>query len=308
MISPKDMKRILNSPYRLLPVAERYLLENNAEKTMERDKLHLHPSEICKKDWCPRQSYYRIIGLPEPEESFTLQRLNVFAEGHLIHQKWQEWLTKAGVLSQSEVPIFNKEHRIMGHADGIVTDKQGTAVLEIKSVGVGTVRFEDYGLFAPYAKKEITLEQLWASIKHPFDSHVRQLQLYMYCLGIEHGIILYEWKATQEAKEFSVEYQPELIAPILASCMSVQSSLDEEIPPSRPLWLSPDHRVCKNCPFKAECWRNENSSDRQQGSDSGSGWGTDRGRDEEVLFQVPVTRQADGADSRDARQPRRVVR
>jgi len=306
MISPSDMKRILNSPHRLLAPVERMLLEQN--QTSDRDKLHLHPSEICKKDWCPRSSWYRIMGYPEPPEKLTFQKLLVFAEGHNIHGKWQAWLMDAGVLKQVEVPIFNKEHRIMGHADGVIKDKHGEAVLEIKSVGVGTVRFEDYGLFAPYSKKEITLEQLWASIKHPFDSHVRQLQLYMYCLGIHQGVILYEWKATQEVKEFSVEYQPDLIAPILASCMAVQSALDEEMPPSRPLWLAPDHRVCKNCPFKEECWKNENGSNGHQGSDGDSGRRADRGRDAEVLRQVPVARQADGPDSRDARQPRRVVR
>lgn len=306
MISPSDMKRILNSPHRLLAPVERMLLEQN--QTSDRDKLHLHPSEICKKDWCPRSSWYRIMGYPEPPEKLTFQKLLVFAEGHNIHGKWQAWLMDAGVLKQVEVPIFNKEHRIMGHADGVIKDKHGEAVLEIKSVGVGTVRFEDYGLFAPYSKKEITLEQLWASIKHPFDSHVRQLQLYMYCLGIHQGVILYEWKATQEVKEFSVEYQPDLIAPILASCMAVQSALDEEMPPSRPLWLAPDHRVCKNCPFKEECWKNENSSNGHQGSDGDSGRRADRGRDAEVLRQVPVARQTDGPDSRDARQPRRVVR
>lgn len=305
MISPKDMKRILNSPHRLLPVAERYLLESNVEKSLERDKLHLHPSEICKKDWCPRQSYYRIIGLPEPAESFTLQRLNVFAEGNLIHQKWQSWLTEAGVLEQAEVPVVNKEHRILGHADGIISDKKGRAVLEIKSVGVGTIRFEDYPLFARYAKGEITLDAMWNSITHPFDSHIRQLQLYMYCLDIHEGIVIYEWKPSQDVKEFSVQYQPELVDPILASCMSVQLSLDEGLPPSRPAWLNPTHRVCKGCAFKTECWKgNDDHNDDAQGNTGsrGENWGTG------VLQEVQPPRPTEQRDSADAKQPRRVVR
>lgn len=305
MISPSDMKRILNSPHRLLAPVERMLLEQN--QTSDRDTLHLHPSEICKKDWCPRSSWYRIMGYPEPPEKLTFQKLLVFAEGHNIHDKWQTWLTEAGVLDQVEVPIYNKEHRIMGHADGVIKDKHGTAVLEIKSVGVGTVRFEDYGLFAPYSKKEITLEQLWSSIKHPFDSHVRQLQLYMFCLGIDKGLILYEWKPTQEVKEFSVDYQPELIAPILASCMAVQSALDEEISPSRPAWLSPTHRVCKSCPFKEECWKGYADNDSGQGSHSGS-WGSGFHPTGEVLGEVQPSHETVGRHSPDARQPRRVVR
>lgn len=301
MISASDMKRLLNSPHRLLAPVERMLLEQN--QTTDRDKLHLHPSEICKKDWCPRSSWYRISGYPEPPEKLTFQKLLVFAEGHSIHEKWQTWLTDAGVLAQVEVPIYDKEHRIMGHADGVVKDKRGEAVLEIKSIGVGTVRFEDYGLFAPYSKKETTLEQLWSSIKHPFDSHVRQLQLYMYCLGIHNGIILYEWKATQEVKEFAVEYQPELIAPILASCMSVQLSLHDEIAPSRPSWLSLEHRVCKSCPFNKECWKGYEHNG--ESSDSGS-WGNKP--TEQVLGEVQSSDKTVIGDSPNARQPRRVAR
>lgn len=294
-INPKDMKRIMNSPYRLLAPVERLLLENNVANSDERDKLHLHPSEICKKDWCPRSSYYKIIGLPEKNRSFTLQTLNVFAEGHLIHEKWQKWLTEAGVLEQAEVPIYNEEHMIMGHADGIVSDKKGRAVLEIKSVGVGTVRFEDYGLFAPYSRKEISLDELWSSIKFPFSSHIRQAQLYMYCLGIEEGIILYEWKASQDVREFSIQYQPELVEPILASCLTVVRALQDDTVPERPSWLDQDHRVCKSCSFKEYCYE----SSVKQGSNRPDG---------EVPVEIRVAKSSNWDYSNDSREPRRVVR
>ena len=294
-ISPKDMKRIMTSPYRLLPVAERYLLENNVEKSMERDKLHLHPSEICKRDWCPRSSYYRILGLPEPAESFTLQRLNVFAEGNLIHQKWQDWLTEAGVMEGIEVSILDEAHRIMGHADGVVNDKHGRAVLEIKSIGIGTVRFEDIGLFMRYANKEISFDDVWTNIRHPFDSHVRQVQLYMHCLDISEGIIIYEWKATQEVKEFSVKFQPEFVNPILASCLSVIRSLESMVAPDRPSWLFREHKVCKSCPFKTECW-NEGSG--AVNNPSGGG----------IQQQVSVAVKTSGFDTGDAGEFGRIVR
>lgn len=297
-ISPKDMKRIMASPHRILGPVERHVIQENDSKTSKRDTEHLHPSEICKKDWCPRSSYYKIIGMPEKPESFNLQRLNVFAMGTMIHEKWQKWMEDAGILEQAEVPVYNEEHLIMGHADGIVSDKHGRAVVEIKSVGAGTIRFEDYGLFAPYAKKEITFEALWESIKQPFDSHVRQAQLYMYCLGVDKGLILYEWKATQEVKEFQIDYQPELVDPILASCLTVKRALEAKEPPSRPSWLTPESKTCKYCPFKEECW-NENSREVDT-------WGA--GVAGEVQPQVRVAEQAVELDSRDAPQPRRVVR
>jgi CRISPR/Cas system-associated exonuclease Cas4 (RecB family) len=298
MIKPEDMKRLLNSPYRLLAPVERLLLENNARTTDERDSLHLHPSEICKKDWCPRSSWYKIKGYPEPIESFTLQRLNIFAEGHLIHQKWQNWLTEAGVMVAVEVPVIDEEHLIMGHADGIISDKNGRAVLEIKSLGVGTIRMEDYGLFAPYGKKEITIDELWNRIKKPFDSHVRQTQLYMHCLGIHEAVILYEWKATQDVKEFSIQFQPDIVDGILASCHTVVRALEDKAPPERPTWLSQDHRVCKNCNFKKECWSDTNSTNEPSSRPSGS----------EVPTEVRVTRTPSIGNSVTSQLPRRVTR
>ncbi len=297
-ISPKDMKRIMASPHRILGPVERHVIQDNDSKTSKRDTKHLHPSEICKKDWCPRSSYYKITGEEQAPESFNLQRLNVFAMGTMIHEKWQKWMEEAGVMEQSEVPVYNEEHLIMGHADGILSDKKGRAVVEIKSVGAGTIRFEDYGLFAPYSRKEITFEGLWDSIKHPFDSHVRQAQLYMYCLGIDKGIILYEWKATQEVKEFEIDYQPELVEPILASCLTVKRALGAGEPPSRPSWLTPDSKTCKYCPFKEECW---NEDSRKVDT-----WGT--GVVAEVQQEVRPAGQAGHDDSGDASQPRRVIR
>lgn len=264
-INPKDIKRVMANRTRLVGPVERLLLERNAEKSEKRDTLHLHPSEICKRDWCPRSSWYKISGRETEPESFTFQRLNIFAEGDLIHSKWQAWLKEAGVLEESEVPIKDDEHLIIGHTDGIINDSRGRAILEIKSLGVGTVRFEDYDLFAMYSKKEISLDEMWNRIKTPFPSHIRQTQLYMHCTGIHDAVVLYEWKASQDVKEFSISYDPDIVTPILASCLSVVRSLEAQTPPDRPAWLYEDHRVCKSCPYRKECW-SENRNQRQQGA------------------------------------------
>lgn len=309
-IKTEDMKRLLNSPYRLLAPVERLLLEQNAKNSEERDSLHLHPSEICKKDWCPRSSWYKISGYPGPVESFSLQRLNIFAEGHLIHEKWQKWLKQAGVLLEAEVPIKDADHHIIGHADGIISDSKGKAVLEIKSLGVGTVRMEDYALFAPYARGEVNIDGLWASIKKPFPSHVRQTQLYMHCLGIHDAVILYEWKANQDVKEFAIQYQPDIVDTLLASCHTVVRAIEENEPPVRPSWLEQTHRVCKSCPYKKQCYSNEDSSDNGQSthSNQGRGWGTPSRSNEPVPEKVSLSRSSEGHNSESSREPRRVNR
>lgn len=248
----KNYKQSLTSKYRLIPAVERVLIEEQASST--RDTKHLHPSEICKRDWCPRSSWYTINDYPKSEESFTFQRLNVFAEGHSIHKKWQDWLITAGVLEQAEVPIKDEEHRIIGHADGIINDSKGRAILEIKSVGAGTVRMEDYDLF----QNSTSPDDMWKKIRKPFQSHLRQVNLYMHCTGIHDAVLLYEWKATQEVKEFSVKFQPELVESILAGCRVVIKGLDQGIPPMRPMWVdNSSHKTCKFCPYKKVCWKDD---------------------------------------------------
>lgn len=248
----KNYKNSLVSKDRLVPAVEKLLMKRQLEST--RDTLHLHPSEICKRDWCPRSSWYTIKGYEKESESFTFQKLNIFAEGHAIHHKWQTWLLEAGILEQAEVPIKNEEYLLLGHADGIINDKKGKAVLEIKSVGIGTIRMEDYELF----KNAKTPDEAWKNIRQPFPSHLRQVMLYMYCMNIHDAVFIYEWKANQDVKEFSVKYQPELVEPLLASCKSVVRALESGIPPMRPSWI-PDssHKACKSCPYQKVCWKDD---------------------------------------------------
>lgn len=249
----KNYKQALTSRHRLIPVVEEFLMREQLAST--RDTQHLHPSEICKRDWCQRASWYTIKGYEKKEErALSFQTLNIFAEGHNIHGKWQAWLYDSGILEAPEVPIFDEEHRIMGHADGIINDSKGRAVLEIKSVGAGTVRMEDFELFQSASSPD----EMWKKIRKPFMTHLRQVNLYMYCLGIHDAIVLYEWKATQDVKEFAIKFQPELIEDILAGCRSVIRSLESGIPPMRPAWVEDStSKTCKQCPYKGVCWKDD---------------------------------------------------
>ena len=250
----KNYKQSLTSRHRLIPIVEDLLVREQLNST--RDTTHLHPSEICKKDWCPRSSWYTIKGYEKQEKGFSFQTLNIFAEGHSIHSKWQSWLMDTGVLEQPEVPIYNEEHRIMGHADGIINDSKGKAVLEIKSVGAGTIRVEDFDLYTNASSPD----DMWKKVRKPFMSHLRQINLYMYCLGIHEGIFIYEWKATQDVKEFSVKFQPELIESILSGCQSVIRGLESGIPPMRPVWVEDSSSAtCKTCPYKKVCWKEDDT-------------------------------------------------
>ena len=264
-------------------------MRDNAQRSLHRDTDHLHPSEICKADWCPRSSWYTIKGYEPAPKEFRFQTLNIFREGHDIHHKYQTWLSEAGVLwgnwqclycanvvedeislglthcqtcgqaewEYREVPITNDEYRILGHADGVVVLNQEQYMIEIKSVGIGTVRVEAPAIFKKYSDKTYSLEDVWRNIKRPFGPHLRQGNLYMHCTGIHQMIVLYEWKPTQDVKEFVIRYQPELIADILENAKNLLPWLDRKAAPPRPGWAAPEHKTCKQCPQYKNCWKED---------------------------------------------------
>jgi len=284
----KTYKEMLSSTAerRLLGVIERVLLHDSAERNAQRDTVHLHPSEMAKENWCPRQSYYKITDTEVSDpDSFSFQRLNIFEEGHSIHAKWQHWMYKTGMLVgdwkckrcshkwwakspdrcpscyemdlvYAEIPIRNEEHMILGHADGLIEDDKGQALVEIKSVGLGTIRMDAPALYKPYSDGSIGLDELWKRIKRPLASHNRQIQLYMYCFGVHDAVVVYEWKPTQDIKEFSIKFDPNLVNGILVGAVEVISALHTKTTPDRP--ASATHKTCdtcKYCPYKTSCWK-----------------------------------------------------
>ena len=283
-----DMKQAFLTQGRVIPAAYTAALKQADTKNTKRDTAHLHPSDLCKKDFCPRSAWYKIMQYPAATKRVDqFSRLNVFAEGNHIHDKWQRWLAEAGVLwgnwkcreckalvedsgpvthcstcgydglfKYKEVPLFNEEYMILGHADGVIKDSMGKAVLEIKSVGEGTVRFEDYDLWQQYNSGALSIAEMWKEIKTPFPSHVRQVNLYMHCLGIPQAQVVYESKMTQEVKEFPLRYMPKLIDHILVMCTLVKDHVEKDQVPFRPDWAEDSkHKTCKTCSYRATCWK-----------------------------------------------------
>jgi hypothetical protein len=80
-------------------------------------------------------------------------------------------------------------------------------------------------------KKLYDLAGMWRNLKRPFMSHIRQLQLYLHCTGLEEGFVLYEWKVNQGPKEFPVPYHYPVVEPMLELCHDIQYALQRDKPP-----------------------------------------------------------------------------
>jgi CRISPR/Cas system-associated exonuclease Cas4 (RecB family) len=305
----------------LLGDIHKHLLDQHGKPTDRRQDI-IHPSEMAKSDWCPRQTYYRLAGVsPEKDRSFNAQLEAIFMEGHGIHSKWQKWLQQMDRLwgkwvcpvcgdwemgvggrltcqscrnrtSMASLPVYleyaevplnaEAEFLIAGHEDGALEDLN--ALVEIKSIGIGTVRFDHPKLLLEYTVKTedgktvIDLDGLWKGLRRPFGSHIRQTQIYLrLCkemgLPFDKVIFLYEYKATQAHKEFVIHYNPEISEPLFDTALDIKYALKKGKPPPRPGFTGQDTKVCKDCPFFNHCWETttDGTSDSTEGLGSGSG-------------------------------------
>lgn len=284
---------------RILGAIQRHIMVRVDAKQAERERLVIHPSEICKPDWCSRSTFFRLIeapALPAEVNSFVLE--NVFAEGNDIHSKWQNWLWEMGMLrgrfrchacktdfpatspkscplckaargclTYAEVPLRSEEYLIGGHADGDIVDDECDELcplLEVKSIGVGTLRFEAPQLLARHTRKTqdddgteksiIDYEAIWRDIKRPFPTHLKQGSLYLAVSGRREMVFVYECKWNQQVKEFRVRYNPDVVADLLDACLDIKYALDTGKAPRRPHWAAVEHTNCGKCVYRESCW------------------------------------------------------
>jgi hypothetical protein len=261
-----DLKRFLDAkkvPSILLGDLERYLQGRPAG---DRSTTVLHPSEIIKRDWCHRASYFLLSGQPKKSPNPTLKMQVIFDEGHAIHAKWQAWFQGMGILHgrfkcevcdditwgtspqacehcgagvhkliYDEVTLYDDALRIKGHTDGWVKKANGEDMLiEIKSIGPGTLRGEVPDLMAAAGGDFM---KAWQMVKRPFAPHIMQGQMYLELMRrmghpIDRIIFLYELKADNSFKEFSVKADPELVYHIFEGAERVVRAVEAGIAPA----------------------------------------------------------------------------
>jgi hypothetical protein len=244
----------------------------------------IHPSEIAHSDWCPLSTYLRIRwardGKEIPRVVHAFQTENIFEEGHEYHRKWQGRIRRMGRLrgrwgcrnckhrwmdvspevcpecgsravDYFEVPLSDPAVLIYGHADGdvLVPDPEvaeDAVLIEIKSVGEGTVRMELPQVFARnhyeitnlYGKKQKILDTrgIFREIQMPFPPHLRQGLIYLRLYNQEREraglptvrriVYIYEFKPTSMVKAFYVARDDEAVQEIWDLCKDIVYALD----------------------------------------------------------------------------------
>ena len=264
---------------RLLGDVQRYLLTRGEDS--ERSVNVLHPSEIAHSDWCPRASYYRLAGVTPNKEAALphWQMQMIWDEGKEIHKKWQHRFWDIGrlrgvfycyncrhswwdlapdeceqchagrvFLKYDEVPLSNPALKMAGQGDGLDGDD---ALIEIKSIGLGTLLFEAPDLLRAHTyqlningkqREFLDYDALWDSIRVPFPSHIRQAHLYSFLGAPVDEIFIYECKWNQKTKEMVVKYREDRIADRLEDCRRIVRALEGGPLPRCPVDGCPDCR------------------------------------------------------------------
>lgn len=308
-------------------------LQTHAVKRAQADNSRrqdiIHPSEMAKEDWCARATSYRIRGIArtDPDEVHHHQLLTIFEEGHEIHSKWQTWLgemgrlwglwrcpvcgheeTDVGVLNcrgeegvdehntvpmeYKEIPLdAEAEWMISGHADGGVPDLR--ALIEIKSIGLGTLRIEEPELVKKYTlktaetgKSVVDLDNLWKAIKRPLKGHRKQAGIYLAIANLrgyplDKMIFLYEYKANQSTKEFVIEFDEDMVSDLIEMAKDIKWSVETGRDLPRIENAAQNAKPCKTCPWKTWCWaEEEDDGESTTPTDITDGGSLEKGEDE----------------------------
>jgi hypothetical protein len=178
----------------------------------DRDATVIHPSEMCKPDWCPRATWHRLVGHPLREAPAIPLRLSmIFETGTESGEKWQRWTGDMGILwgkwkcllcetvvfgwsneiggfcpervtaerphlwKYKEVPLTHG--LIGGHADGIVNPTGDESLLmENKTIGPGTLRL--LNVLGEEDHDEVAHDK-FGRITKILPSHFHQTQIYL---------------------------------------------------------------------------------------------------------------------------------
>jgi len=281
-IASKDLKAYLTASKRttrLLGATERHVLSQPFE---ERSQDHIHPSDIIKPEWCAKAQYHSLLlNHVETRDRVPLRLRRIFETGTDAHTRWQALFNEQDKLwgkwecsdcleyfyatsphacikcvslniNYREVPLRSDKHMIAGHSDGWIKDDLPDTMIEIKTIGEGTMRLEVPMLLM---QADNNLTKAWNNIRSPFPTHLRQGQMYLHLahLMVEEDLLesapgsitfIYDFKASQDYKEFEVEYNPEFVEDIFKKASDVVWAVKNE---REPLCNIDSVKGCKRC-------------------------------------------------------------
>jgi hypothetical protein len=217
---------------------------------------------MASASWCHRAQYFWLKGHAPKPEIMSLRKASIFGTGHATHDLWQTWFKEMNQIKglwycythdlewfglngdhedgncktkYNEVPVFFDPLRISGKADGWLVNFGEPLLLEVKTIGEGSIRW--YAPDIAYANDN-DFKKMWANTNAPFLEHIHQAQIYMKLLELmgqpnapQEALILYEAKGLHEHKEFVIQKSDWGIAELFEAAANIISAIDRGAPP-----------------------------------------------------------------------------
>lgn len=189
----------------------------------------VYGSGACAKRWVLSFQGYNHENKVEPLNAANMKN------GIGSHARIQEAMTRSGVAVEIEKAVRSDDPRIFGFADAIIVNDGITYVGEIK-----TTKHSNF----EYRRNTNKIAEY----------HLVQVLLYMYILGINNGIVIYESKDTNELHAITITMTDEykaLVESVLDWCRKVWGLYEQGVVPARS--FRKNSKVCKSCPVEARC-------------------------------------------------------
>ena len=276
--------------YILRPCYDEYLYKDGVKNRAERGFKKFHPSAF---GGCLRKVVLQYFGEFKPElrdpSPIVPQSQRIFNAGHAHHYRMQSELTKMGILrgywkskltgkvygkenkigifmpesleevgetkptddkreihelfEYEEIALSDDEYNFAGHCDGVIELERGNAntryVIDFK-----TIKMERFKFLSNASRK-------------PDHTYIAQINIYMWLLGLDKGIIFYEDKNTHELIEFLVPYDKHLIEDIKTNAKKLLLAIEgRKLPKINPHY-SKDAKPCAYCGYADLCWKSK---------------------------------------------------
>lgn len=226
---PKEKKVVKTTEEQaveLVDSIDQFLAKRNTPEIKKVGGFHPSYTNQCARYW-----FYLFNGV-EVQPSFKPQTYRIFDNGHAVHNRLYSYLREMGILVDEEIPVTYNDPPIEGTADGII-DWYGHKLIELKSI----------------SSEGFHYRQLY---NKPKDEHYRQAQIYMRCLNLDGGYVIYENKNNQEILPIYIERDDEFIDKLFKKYNKIYKNFIDNKIPDRPYKKSSAN--CADCDLFNLCW------------------------------------------------------
>lgn len=207
---------------------DNHLALRNVSKFKQVQGFHPSYTNQCARYW-----YYLFAGV-DVQTTFSSQTYRIFDNGHAVHDRLYSYFREMGVLVAEEIPVKYDSPPIEGTADGII-DWDGNKLIELKSI----------------SSEGFHYRQLH---NKPKDEHYRQAQIYMECLSLDSGYVIYENKNNQEILPIYIEKDSKFIEKLFKKYTGIYHDYINGTIPEQPYKRTSAN--CNSCDLVELCWTN----------------------------------------------------